>query len=86
MQWIWGSKEEASFEHIKVALVSIPVLRILDFERQFIITIDASYFAMGATMEQNFGQGLQPIAFASCKLSNAETHYSAYKHELLGIV
>ena len=37
-------------------------------------------------MEQDFGAGLQPVAYESKKLSPAEMRYSAYERELLGIV
>ena len=50
------------------------------------VTIDASDAAVGAILEQDFGNGLQPIAFASRKLNNAEMRYSAHERELLGIV
>ena len=49
-------------------------------------TTDASDVAVGAILEQDFGNGLQPIAFASRKLHQAEIRYSAYERELLGIV
>ena len=42
--------------------------------------------AVGAILEQDFGKGLQPVAFASRKLNGAEIRYSAYERELLGIV
>ena len=47
---------------------------------------DASDVAVGAILEQNFGSGLQPIAFASHKLNATEIRYSAYEGEMLGIV
>ena len=50
------------------------------------VTTDASDAAVGAILEQDFGNGLQPVAFASRKLNNAEMRYSAYERELLGIV
>ena len=34
---------------------------------------------MGAIQEQNFGYGLQPVAFASGKLNKAEICYSIYE-------
>ena len=57
-----------------------------DFERPFVVTTDASLVYVGAILEQNFGQGLQPVAFESQKLNPAEMRYSAYERELLGIV
>ena len=57
-----------------------------DFERPFVVTTDASLVSVGAILEQDFGQGLQPVAFESRKLNPAETRYSAYERELLGIV
>ena len=50
---------------LKVALATTPVLHLPDFEKQFVVTTDASDMAVGAILEQNFGFGLQPIAFAS---------------------
>ena len=42
--------------------------------------------AVGAILEQDFGNGLQPVAFVSQKLNDAEMRFSAYERELLGIV
>ena len=42
--------------------------------------------AVGAILEQDFGSGLQPIAFANRKLSSTEIRYSAYEREMLGII
>ena len=63
-----------------------PILRLLDFERQFVVTTDASDVAVGAILEQNFGFGLQPIVFASRKLNATEIRYLAYEREMLGMV
>ena len=57
-----------------------------DFERPFVVTTDASLVSVGAILEQDFGQGLQPVAFESRKLNPSETRCSAYERELLGIV
>ena len=62
------------------------VLKMPDFDRPFVVTTDASLVLVGAILEQDFGQGLQPVAFESRKLNPAETRYSAYERELLGIV
>ena len=61
-----------------------PVLRIPDFDFTFVVTTDASLVSVGAILEQDFGQGLQPVAYESRKLDAAETRYLAGKRELLG--
>ena len=37
-------------------------------------------------IEQDYGRGLQPVAYDSRKLSDTEARYSAYERELLGVV
>ena len=58
-----------SFTALKVAIATASILRLPDFEHQFIITTDASDIAIGAILEQDFRSGLQPIAFSSRKLN-----------------
>ena len=85
-EWKWSTSQHTAFNRLKLALTTAPVLMLPDFEKQFVVTTDASDAAVGAILEQDFGNGLQPIAFASRKLNNAEMRYSAYERELLGIV
>ena len=66
--------------------MTAPILKMSDFERSFVVTTDASLVSVGAILGQDFGQGLQPVAFECQKLNAAETRYSAYERELLGIV
>ena len=86
VDWKWGDTKENSFLALKAAMATSPVLRLPDFERQFVVTTDASGVAIGAILEQDFGSGLQPIEFSSRKLNATEIRYSAYERELLGIV
>ena len=86
-QWQWRQdNEELAFQQLKIAMTTAPVLLFPDFGRQFVLTTDASLVAVGGILQQDQGQGLQPLAYASKKLNNAETRYSAYERELLGIV
>ena len=86
VEWEWSTPQHQAFNRLKLALTTAPVLKLPDFERQFVVTTDASDAAVGAILEQDFGNGLQPVAFASRKLNGAEMRYSAYERELLGIV
>ena len=67
-------------------MATTPVLRLFDFKRKFIVTIDASDMGIGAILEQDFGSGIQPIAVSSQKLNLTEIRYSANDWKLLAIV
>ena len=84
--WCWEDAEQNNFTALKVAMATAPVLRLSDFEKQFVVTTDASDVAVGAILEQDFGSGLQLVVFASRKLNATEIRYSAYERELLGIM
>ena len=49
--WSWGDAQEHSFTALKVAIATAPILRLPDFECQFIISTDASDVAIGAILE-----------------------------------
>ena len=85
-EWQWNEPEENAFNLLKQSLVLAPVLRIPNFDLQFVVTTDASLVSVGGILQQDFGQGLQPVAYESRKLNPAETRYSAYERELLGMV
>ena len=63
-----------------------PVLQYPDFTKPFVLTTDASGFAVGAILSQGkIGQG-KPIAFASRTLNQAEQNYSTIEKELTATV
>ncbi|CAI7858787.1 unnamed protein product [Closterium sp. NIES-54] len=71
----WGEKEHAAFSTLKNVLCSPPVLRIADPHRPFEVVTDANDIAIGAVLLQDFGNGLQPIAYESRKLHPPEKNY-----------
>ena len=85
-KWEWSESQRKAFNMLKLTLATAPILKLPHFDRQFLVTTDASDAAVGAILEQDFGKGLQPVAFASRKLNGAEIRYSAYEWELLGII
>ncbi|GJP47431.1 hypothetical protein CLOM_g6619 [Closterium sp. NIES-68] len=82
----WGEKQQAAFEALKTLLMSPPVLCIADPERPFEVITDASDIAIGAVLMQDFGNGLQPIAYESRKMQSAERNYPVHDKEILAIV
>ena len=76
--WRWGDTELNSCLALNATMATMPVLRLPDFESQFVVMTNASDVAIGGILEQDFGSGLQPIAFLSRKLNATKIHYSAY--------
>ncbi|GJP74506.1 hypothetical protein CLOP_g5073 [Closterium sp. NIES-67] len=82
----WGEKQQAAFEALTTLLMSPPVLRIADPERPFEVITDASDIAIRAVLMQDFGNGLQPLAYESKKMQSAERNYQVHDKEMLAIV
>ena len=82
----WGKAQQDSFDEIKRALISAPVLILPKENLHYTVTTDASDIAIGAVLSQDQGKGDQPIAFESRKLSPAEKNYPVYEKELLAII
>lgn len=82
----WGTKHQLAFVELKRALQSTPVLILPDSSKQFVVHCDASGYAVGAVLQQDRGNGLQPVAFLSRKMVGAETRYPVHEQELLAIV
>src|SRR4051812_23925424 len=83
----WNTEINDAFRQLKEQMSVAPVLAIPDPKKEFIVTTDASDFAIGAVLSQGNDRGqLQPIAFESRKLSPAEQNYAVHEKELLPIV
>ena len=80
------SSQENSFKTLKDILSRAPILRLPDFERDFIVRSDASDTGVGAVLLQEFEDGTFPIAYASKKLMQRERNYSVIEKECLAIV
>ncbi|GJP78721.1 hypothetical protein CLOP_g8991, partial [Closterium sp. NIES-67] len=82
----WEPKYQEAMEQLKQALTSAPVLILPDPECDYVIEADASDQAMGAVLMQDQGNGLQPIAYLSKKLHEAELNHPIHDKEALAIV
>ncbi|GJP50152.1 hypothetical protein CLOM_g9289 [Closterium sp. NIES-68] len=82
----WGERQQAAFDQLKTFLITPPVLRIADPDRPYELVTDASDIAVGAVLLQDFGKGLQPIAYDSRKLQGAVRNYPIHDKEMLAIV
>lgn len=73
---------QESFEKLKLLITSEPVLKYPDFNKPFVLTTDASNYAIGSVLSQ---EG-HPTCFASRTLNDHETRYSTIEKELLAII
>lgn len=74
------------FEKCKTLLTNDPILQYPDFNKDFVLTTDASNFAIGAILSQGPVGSDRPIAYASRTLNSSEINYSTIEKELLAIV
>ena len=83
----WTPAAQSSFDALKQALSSAPVLRTFDPNRRAVLTTDASGIAVAAILTQPDDEGHQhPVAYESRKLTAAERNYQAHVLELLAVV
>ena len=83
----WQKEQDRAFRRLKSCIAEGQVLILPDPNLPFVIHTDASGFAVGAVLSQDQqGKGLQPIAFMSKKMLDAETRYPVREQEFLAIV
>lgn len=82
----WGPSQQSSFEALKKALATAPVLAMADFNKEFIVQTDASMSGVAAVLLQEGESGRRPIAYASRCLSPVEAKYSVYELEALAVL
>lgn len=84
--FIWNPGCEESFNNLKKALSSPPLLIFPNFNETFIVTTDASDFAVGAVISQGNMPYDKPIHYFSKTLSETQSRYSTIEKELLAII
>lgn len=80
--FVWTSEHQASFDALKEALVSAPVLALPDFSKVFEIETDACDKGVGAVLMQ----AGHPLAFLSKSLGPRNQGLSTYEKECLAIL
>jgi hypothetical protein len=80
----FSGDEEATtaFAALKRALMTGPILQMLDFDMPFMVDCDASGIGFGAFLHQDEG----PLAFFSRPFAARHNKLAAYERELIGLV
>ncbi|KAM0058195.1 putative nucleotidyltransferase, Ribonuclease H [Helianthus debilis subsp. tardiflorus] len=81
-KFIWGPKQQESFEILKQKLSNAPVLSLPEGTEEFVVYCDASHTGMGCVLMQ-WGK---VIAYASRQLKVHEKNYTTHDLELGAIV
>ncbi|GBL62120.1 Retrovirus-related Pol polyprotein from transposon 297 [Araneus ventricosus] len=82
----WTDECEKSFNSLKQALTSSPILTYPWTDKDFILDTDASNEGIGAVLSQNTGNEERVIAYFSKSLGKPERNYCVTRKELLAIV
>jgi hypothetical protein len=70
-EWNSGQEQQQAFDRLTTLLTHAPVLRLADSSRPYVLATDASDYALGAVLMQDFGHGNQPVAYTSRQLHGA---------------
>lgn len=85
--WRWTAEEQASFEDLKSALLSAPILAHFDPAKATYLHTDASGEGLGAVLLQQDGDDTQRVvSYASRRLTDAEQRYHSSELECLALV
>ena len=85
-QFVWGDVQQEAREHLKLCLVTAPVLSLPRDEGRYVLDSDASNEALGLVMRQEQDGVLKVIPYASRVLQSAEKNYCTTRKELLAAV
>lgn len=81
----WTPACADAFHQIIQCLTSAPVLAFADATKPYILHMDASLDGLGAVLNQEYSEGLRPVAFASRKLCQSEKNYPIHQLEFLAL-
>jgi len=85
-EFIFNEQCLESFQQLKQALISAPIMQPPDWNQPFEIMCDAIDYAVGAVLGQRKDKKLHAIYYASRTLDEAQINYATTKKELLAIV
>ncbi len=78
----WDEVCNEAFETLKGILVKAPVLKLPDFDKDFEIHSDASYFVIGRVLVQD----RKLVAFENKKLTKTERRWPIHKKEMWAVI
>mgnify|MGYP002804382954 CR=1 FL=1 len=86
MAWKWTKIEETAFMAAKNLLLNSRTLVHYDETLPLFLSCDASSYGVGAVLSHVINGKHQPIAFASCTLTETQKNYSQLEKEAFSII
>lgn len=83
---VYDSEQSKSFHIAKDVLLSLPVLRLPELTKSFVVRSDSSGTGLGAVLLQYHDGVPFPVSYASRQLSNGERRFSTVERECLAII
>ena len=83
----WTALADKSLRELKKAILEVVPLRLADFDKPFVVSPDASDYAVGAALQQRDDSGnLRSLAFHSYKLTKRQLNWPPREEECYAIL
>ena len=82
----WTPENVKIFHKVKEIVGTEPFLQLPNFDKPFVLQVDASDLGIGAALLQDYDGTLMPVAFASRKLSPRERRFAVIEKECLAVI
>jgi hypothetical protein len=82
----WGPEAQDTFEKLKRAITSAPVLSLPADEGKFWLKTDAPRYAIGAILLQEQDRQYRTLGYASKSLTGTKLNYMTYDKEMLAVM
>lgn len=83
--WEWGPEQDEAVKTLKESVARAPMLARPRGDRPYVLQLASMGMGLRATLAQQHGAHLQPIAHASRLLTPAEQQFTAYEREVLAL-
>jgi hypothetical protein len=85
--FVWSDECSKSFETLKQAFTTVPILQHFDYNQEIIVETDASDYISAGILSQYDDEGtLHALTFFSKKHTIVECNYEIYDKELMAII
>lgn len=85
VDFIWSHECEEAFQTLRKCLLTTPILKYPNFEKPFKIIVDASDFACGGVLTQQYDGIDMPITYISRSFKKGELNKPPIEKELLAV-